>query len=367
MANSRTYHYELKIGDIPEGETPEFEWKNIKIFENGIYAEGTKNIELSEEEKNMEEKEKEQRLQERFEEEFEGGLNEDLQTLIRKSSSIYFLKYGRGCIGECVCFFKEIEKNITIDIKQWIPDFKILFLPEYLRTDKAIKEIAEQSEGKTKGDFEKIIACIINFNYAKQKENTIENALDCLTYYWSSFNSLYDFCSTKNGETGTDNQKISSFAKQYIDNNYISIRSDTILFKQMRMYLTSFVVNEWDGEHVTEELFKEKEVYKGFSKKIEKILYTKGLKGSAYAYILIAIAYKYRNEFIHGNKAFPILNIQNNIYHAKIIQFLNYLLDDFISNNMILILESLDSKKDGGNNQEIQPAAAQSNAASNET
>ncbi|MDD7295247.1 MAG: hypothetical protein PUG85_07505, partial [Oscillospiraceae bacterium] len=63
MADSRTYHYELKIGDIPEGGTPEFEWKNIKIFKNGIYAEGTEMIELSKEEKEkkMEEKEKEQR------------------------------------------------------------------------------------------------------------------------------------------------------------------------------------------------------------------------------------------------------------------------------------------------------------------
>ncbi len=56
MADSRTYHYELKIGDIPEGETPEFEWKNIKIFENGIYAEGTETIKLSDEENGGERK-----------------------------------------------------------------------------------------------------------------------------------------------------------------------------------------------------------------------------------------------------------------------------------------------------------------------
>ena len=144
MADSRTYHYELKIGDVPENRMPEFELKNIKIFKNGIYAEGTKTIKLSDEEKKMEEKEKEQRLQERFEEEFEGGLNEGLQTLIRKSSSVYFLKYERGCIGDCVVFLKEIRKTIIININQWIPDFKILFLPEYLRTDEAIKEIAKQ-------------------------------------------------------------------------------------------------------------------------------------------------------------------------------------------------------------------------------
>lgn len=362
MANSKTYHYELKIGDIPEGETPEFEWKNIKIFENGIYAEGTKTIKLSDEEKKMEKKEKEQRLQERFEEEFEGGVNEDLQTLIRKSSSIYFLKYGRECIGECVVFLKKIEKTITINIKQWIPDFKILFLPEYLRTDETIERIAKQKNSQ----FDKIMACIINFNYAKQKGNTIENVVDCFTYYWSSFNSLYDFCSVKKGEEDDkkdDKKKMNFFARQYIDNNYNSITLNSGLLKRMREYLCAFVVNEWDEESVTEELFKEKEVYKGLSKKIEE-LYAKDPKGSAYVHLLTTIAYKYRNDFIHGNKALPILNIQNDIYHAKIIQFLNYLLDDFISNNMILLVENFDPENGIGNSQ-TQPAAAQSNAANN--
>lgn len=358
MANSRTYHYELKIGDISEKGEPCFEFENIKetisVRTGCIRAKGECKVELSsDDEKKMEDAKKEQRLEERF--------DQRLFFIIKKLNFIYFLKFGKILMGEYdISFFEEQKKESrrrkTIKLEQWIPDFKILFLPEYLRTNENIKKIAKQEEN----DFNRIMACVVNFNYAKQKENTVENALDCFTYYWSSFNSLYYFCSAKNGEKGDESKKMNFFAKRYIDSNYNPIRTHSVLFDRMGVYLSAFVLNEWDGKPVTKEMFKEDRVYRAFSERIEG-LYREKQESSAYVHLLVTVSYKCRNDFMHGNKALPILNMNNDIYNPKVICFLNYLIDDFISNNMILILGNIDSS--GGSGQ-AQPAAAQQNATS---
>lgn len=132
----------MKIGDIPEDGTPEFKLKNIKIFENGIYAEGTENIELSDEEKKIEEKEKEQRLREKF--------NEKLLRLIRKTTFIYFIYYNNringiyniiSCFGSSNKEKKENREEINIKSEQCILNF--LVLPEYLQTKEGRKKSTE--------------------------------------------------------------------------------------------------------------------------------------------------------------------------------------------------------------------------------
>lgn len=407
MADSRTYHYELKIGDIPEGETPEFEWKNIKIFENGIYAEGTETIKLSDEEKKMEEKEKEQRLREKF--------NEKLLRLIRKTNFIYFIYYKNQINGiyNIISYFgssnkekKENREEINIKSEQCILNF--LVLPEYLQTKEGVKKALKIFEN----DIEIFKAGIINYAYAKQKGNTVENALDCFTYYWSSMNTFFSLyhqkCVKKQYEkvrtdyfkkkkydelekekkdkkkeafkfpTGDANE-LYSLAK-LIDNQFNKKITDAELKRVIRK-LSSFI-SEWDGERVTRESFEENGKYEAFAKEVET-LYAE--PSGAYVHFITRIAYQYRNSFLHENEAVPISKIQNDEYNPNIIKFINYLLDDFICSYLIKFMEYIENdenipkaakdvaeeiisekiKKDGGNNQEAQPAAAQSNAANN--